>query len=53
MLGCGIGGVQRGTLAFKVQKKIGLVDEEDDIPEIVPEERVFLGKSGSLCFKRI
>ena len=39
MLGCGLGGVQRGTLAFKVQKKIGLVDEEDDIPEIVPEER--------------
>ena len=45
MLGCGVAGIQKGTLAYRVQKSAGLVDEDEKIPEIEPEERESLNKT--------
>ena len=45
MLGCGVAGVQKGTLAYRVQKRAGLVDDKEQIPEIEPEERESFNKT--------
>lgn len=45
MLGCGVAGVQKGTLAYRVQKRSGLVDDKEQIPEIEPEERESFNKT--------